>query len=387
MTQREAIISLNMLPGIGPVRVRALMSHFGNAAKILNSSASQLTQVQGIGPQLGNHIASWQEQIDLEKELEEAAQRGIQIITQDDPSYPQQLLSSHDPPLVLYVWGELKEIHQHSIAIVGSRRTTMYGTQQAKKMAFQLASAGFTIVSGLARGIDTSAHEGAVAAQGQTIAIIGSGLAQLYPPENMALAEKIAHGHGAVISEFPLHTPPSKKSFPMRNRIVASWVQALLVAECPSWSGARITANMASDLGKSIFAIPGPIDRPSSAGCNELIREGATLVTDGQDIIDDMSMLPIDLSRLSQPAAAQASGSQKNAEASDSASSALTATIDALNDDEKSIYQCLADDELSIDHLVEKTQLSSSLIASSLIKLEIKSLIKKLPGGHYQTIR
>lgn len=166
----------------------------------------------------------------------------------------------------------------------------MYGTQATKKFSYQLAHAGYTIISGLARGIDTTAHEAAVAAGGRTIAVIGSGLAKIYPPENLALAEKIANGHGAIVSEFPLNTEPDKQTFPQRNRIVAAWCRALLVTECPAWSGAMITANLASEYGKSVYAIPGPIDKPTSAGCHQLIRDGATLVADPTHIIDDLGV-------------------------------------------------------------------------------------------------
>ena len=268
------------------------MDAFGSAESILSASLSKLMMVEGIGPESAEIIRGWEDKVNLKAELRDVESRGLNIITQDDDAFPDALRKSYDPPLLLYVWGEIKDIDRHAIAIVGSRKTTHYGTQMARQFAFQLAGSGMTVVSGLARGIDTHAHEGAVAAKGRTVAVIGSGLGQIYPPENMALAEKIASGQGAIVSEFPINTPPSKKTFPMRNRIVAAWSQAVLVVECPEWSGARITANLAGELGKPIFAVPGQIDRPSSAGCHSLIREGATLVTTGQDILDDMSILP-----------------------------------------------------------------------------------------------
>lgn len=243
MTSRDALIALNMLPKIGPVRVRRLMDSFGSAEAILSAAVHEISGVRGIGPETAEIIRSWEERIDLTTELREVEERGLKIVTQDDADYPEALRQSYDPPLLLYVWGELKDVDRHAIAIVGSRKTTHYGTQIARQFAFQLASSGMTVVSGLARGIDTHAHEGAVAAKGRTIAVIGSGLGQVYPPENMALAEKIASGNGAIVSEFPLNMPPSKKTFPMRNRIVAAWSQAVVVVECPEWSGALITAN------------------------------------------------------------------------------------------------------------------------------------------------
>ena len=250
MTSREALIALKMLPKIGPVRVRRLMDSFGSAEAILSAAVHEISGVRGIGPETAEIIRSWEERIDLTTGLREVEERGLKIVTQDDADYPEALRQSYDPPLLLYVWGELKDVDRHAIAIVGSRKTTHYGTQIARQFAFQLASSGMTVVSGLARGIDTHAHEGAVAAKGRTIAVIGSGLGQVYPPENMALAEKIASGNGAIVSEFPLNMPPSKKTFPMRNRIVAAWSQAVVVVECPEWSGALITANLAGEMGK-----------------------------------------------------------------------------------------------------------------------------------------
>ncbi|MFK7909869.1 MAG: DNA-processing protein DprA [Akkermansiaceae bacterium] len=360
MTSREALVALNMLPKIGPVRVRRLMDYFGSAESILSAPIGKLTSVDGIGPETAEIIRGWEERIDLANELREVEARGLKIVTQEDESFPEALKQSYDPPLLLYVWGELKEVDRHAIAIVGSRKTTHYGTQTARQFAFQLATSGMTVVSGLARGIDTHAHEGAVAAKGRTIAVIGSGLGQIYPPENMALAEKIASGSGAVVSEFPLNMPPSKKTFPMRNRIVAAWSQAVLVVECPEWSGARITANLAGELGKPIYAVPGQIDRPSSAGCHALIREGAALVTSGQDILDDISVLPL----------------QENTVAQESSRPPLAP-------DEQKIIDAVENGASLVDELLLATQLSLPEINASLLKLEIQGRVQQLPGSRF----
>ncbi len=274
MTPTEAIVALNLLPKIGPVRVRRLLEAFGDPTRILGAARDRLMRVDGIGEETAGILHRWQDHADPAAEMSEAKERGIAIVTQDEEGYPQPLRAAYDPPLLLYVWGNLEARDRHAIGVVGSRRATMYGKQATRKLSYQLAQSGFTIISGLARGIDTSAHEAALAANGRTIAVIGSGLAKLYPPENLALAEKIASGNGAVVSEFPLHTAPDKQTFPMRNRIVAAWSQALLVVECPAWSGSLITANLASEYGKPVFAVPGPIDKPTSAGCHQLIRDG-----------------------------------------------------------------------------------------------------------------
>lgn len=364
MTSRESLIALNMLPKIGPVRVRRLLDFFGSAESILTASTGKLKQVEGIGEETAEVIVGWEDRIDLTSELREVDVRGLSIVTQQDEGYPEPLRQSYDPPLLLYVWGEIKEVDRHALAIVGSRKTTHYGIQTARQFAFQLASSGMTIVSGLARGIDTHAHEGAVAAKGRTIAVIGSGLGQIYPPENMALAEKIASGHGAVVSEFPLSTSPSKKTFPMRNRIVASWSQAIVVVECPEWSGARITANLAVELGKPIYAVPGQIDRPSSAGCHALIREGATLVTSGQDILDDMSVLPL----------------QENTVHSVKSSGICSPP---LAPNEKLVVDALEGGASLTDELLLATHLPLSEVNAMLLKLEIQGVVQRLPGSRF----
>ncbi len=364
MPPREAILALNLLPGIGPVRISRLLEAFGDAQGVLAASPSTLQRVDGIGPESAKMIAAWEDHADPSKELAEAEARGIAIITQDDEAYPRYLLQAYDAPILLYVWGKILPRDRHAISVVGSRRTSPYGVNATRKITYQLAHAGFTIVSGLARGIDTAAHESALAAKGRTIAIVGSGLARLYPPENLTLAEKIADGNGAVISEFPLHKPPDKQTFPMRNRIVAAWCQALLVTECPAWSGSLITANLASEYGKPIFAVPGPIDKPSSAGCHQLIRDGATLVADASHIIDDMGELPF--------------GSQK-----DPAQEQQPATPELPPEEAAILAAMPPGEELAIDTLIQTTGLPSSTITASLFKLELRRLVRPLPGFRF----
>lgn len=353
-----------MLPKIGPVRVRRLMDALGSAEAILKANTHRLSSVQGIGPETAKIIRDWESRIDLAAELQEVSQRGIQILTQDDAQYPDALKQSYDPPLVLYVWGDLQDSDRHALGVVGSRRCSHYGTHSARQFSFQLATSGFTIISGLARGIDTHAHEGAIAAKGRTMAVIGSGIGQVYPPENMSLAEKIADGYGAVVSEFPLNTPPSKKTFPMRNRIVAAWSQAILVVECPAWSGALITANLAGELGKPIYAVPGQIDRPSSAGCHHLIRDGAILVTGAQDILDDLSVLP-----LVDHAPLEEEGKRSQ--------------MPALEGVEQSIASALEDGEMVMDEILAATGLLLPEVNATLLKLEIMGVVQQLPGGRF----
>lgn len=362
MSPLEALVALNMLPKIGPVRVRRLLEAFGDSAAVLGAPIDRLIRVEGIGGETAKILHGWQDHADPVTEIREAKERGIAIVAQDDEGYPGPLRDAYDPPLLLYVWGKLEPRDKHAIGVVGSRRATHYGTHSTKKLSYQLAQSGFTIVSGLARGIDTAAHEAAIAAGGRTVAVIGSGLARLYPPENLGLAEKIAAGNGAVVSEFPLHTAPDKQTFPMRNRIVAAWSRALLVVECPAWSGSLITANLATEYGKPVFAVPGPIDKPSSAGCNQLIRDGATLVADASHILDDLGELPF---------ARKASATEPQAE------------IPELPEEEASVFAAVTDDESPVDRIIERCGLPAPVVSSTLMKLEMRRLVRAFPGFRY----
>lgn len=365
MDTRTATVALNMLPRIGPVRVKRLLERFGAAEAIFSASPRDLESVSGIGSETAKILTSWRDHVDVDNELKNADLRGIRIILQSDADFPAPLKALYDCPLLLYVWGDLSHRDDGGVSIVGTRRCTHYGLQTTKKFAYQLANAGLTVISGLARGIDTAAHEGALAAEGRTIAVIGSGLGQLYPPENMALAARIADGGGAVVSEFSLTTPPDKKTFPQRNRIVAGWCRGLLVVESPGRSGSLITANLAGEAGKAVYAVPGQIDRPTSGGCHDLIRDGATLVTDAGQILDDFSLLPLD----DRPAAAP---TEKRPEP----------TLD-LTAEQRLIYDQLSSDESTIDELVESTSLPAHVISANLLALELKALAKSLPGSHY----
>ncbi|TAG07921.1 MAG: DNA-protecting protein DprA [Verrucomicrobia bacterium] len=368
MNSLEALLALNQLPKIGPVRVRRMLEHFHTPMGILSASIDRLVRVDGIGPELARVIHQWQDYADPTSELREAKERNISIITHEDENYPTALRDAYDPPLLLYVWGELLPTDRHAISIVGSRRATSYGMQAAKQFSYQLAQAGFTIISGLARGIDTAAHEAAVAANGRTIAVIGSGLAQLFPAENLPLAQKIADGRGAVVSEFPLHMPPNKQTFPLRNRIVAAWGQAALVVECPAWSGSLITANLASEYGKPIFAVPGPIDLASSQGCHQLIRDGATLVFDPVHILDELSDLPFHAK------------SNSNLTAK---TETPRATIE-LPAEEASVFSAVSEHEKSVDHIIEQSGLPVHVVMSTLMKLEMRGLVLASAGFRYR---
>tara|TARA_B100000927_G_scaffold88917_2_gene71867 strand:- start:8362 stop:9480 length:1119 start_codon:yes stop_codon:yes gene_type:complete len=368
MTSKEAFLALNLLPGIGPIRVRQLLKVFKEPAEILETSEKNLQQVAGIGAEIARSIRSWETLVDLAEEKRRIAEHEISLITLEDDEYPTALREIHDPPFLLYLRGNLEPNDAAAIGIVGSRRMTHYGREQARKLSFQLARAGFTIISGLARGIDTAAHEAALAAEGRTIAVLGSGIGNIYPPENDVLADRIAE-NGAVISEFPVLYVPDKQSFPLRNRIVSGMSEGLLVVEAPARSGSLITASQAMEQGRTVFAVPGPIDRPTSEGCNRLIRDGATLVSSGQDVINDLST---GLNSLNLEFA-----SPKHPRANHSS------ILDSLDDQQSKILDELEKGEQTIDTLSEAIHAPASTVSASLLQLEMKHLIKQLPGKYF----
>lgn len=367
MTSKDAFLALNLLPGIGPVRVRKLLDEIGQPEEILSASVSLLQKVPGIGKEMAGQISSWEDRVDLEEEKRRMTDHGIVALTIDEDGYPPALREIHDPPFLLYVKGEITKTDAAAIGVVGSRRMTHYGKEQATKLSYQLAKAGFCILSGLARGIDTAAHEAALAAGGRTIAVLGSGIGHLYPPENAELAERISQ-NGAVISEFPVLYVPDKQSFPLRNRIVAGMSQGLLVVEAPARSGSLITANQALEQGRSVFAVPGPINRPNSEGCHRLIRSGATLVCHAQDVIDELE------------AEIHSLGLQFHEETS--AEEAARPGL-VLSDGEREILSRMEGIENTIDSLAETTGLPAGVVSAHLLHLEMKALVKQLPGKFF----
>ncbi len=361
MTATEAYIALNMLPGIGSARLRRLLEVFRSPQRILLARAPELRSVQGIGPEVADAVVTWESRVDLAAELERIAAFGAKVIPHDAAEYPPLLREITSPPILLYVWGDLQPRDLHAIGIVGSRRASHYGLECAKKLGYQLAYAGLTVVSGLARGIDTAAHQGALAAQGRTIAVLGSGLLNLYPSENKLLAEKIA-ASGAVVTEFSMEVTADTQTFPMRNRIVAGWGSGVLIVEAGFGSGALITASQAIDQGRNVYAVPGQIDRPSAAGSNRLIQQGAKLVASAADILDDLNILLPKTAR-EQPAAPDRSAS--------------------LKPDEKLVYDAIGESETPIDAIISRSNLPSGRVSSTLLLLEMKRLVKQLPGQHF----
>jgi DNA processing protein len=343
------------------VRARLLLNHFGEAPKILSAEKSELLRVRNIGEETAEAIADWEKSVDLAGELKRIAEFGCHVLISSDENYPALLREIYDPPIVLYVKGELTAKDKNAVALVGSRQTTHYGLEVARKLAYQLAYVGVTVVSGGARGIDTAAHQGALSAKGRTIAVLGTGINLVFPPENAELYERIAES-GAVITQFPFNRPADKQSFPIRNRIVAGMTLGTVVVEANATSGALITANMAVEAGRQVFAVPGRIDSPRSKGCHELIKKGAKLCEGAEDILSEFEYL---FPTSNRPAAPGETGVLPALE---------------LSEKEKLIYDALDQGEWSIDDLIRKSGLPSSAVSVTLLGLEMKRVVKQLPG-------
>lgn len=362
MDFREAFIALNMIEHVGPVRARTLLNHFGDAPKILAAAKSELLRVRNIGEETAEAIASWEKSVDLKGELKRITDFDCHVLISSDEHYPELLRQIYDPPLVLYVKGELTAKDKNAVAMVGSRQTTHYGIETARKLAYQLAYVGVTVVSGGARGIDTAAHQGALAAKGRTIAVLGTGINLVFPPENAELYERIA-ASGAVITQFAFNRPADKQSFPIRNRIVAGMTLGTVVVEANATSGALITANMAVEAGRQIFAVPGRIDSPRSKGCHDLIKKGAKLCEGAEDILSEFEYLFPTSNRPPTPGE--------------------TGVLPALelSESEQKVFDALADaEESSIDEVIRRSGLPSSAVSVALLGLEMKRVVKQLPG-------
>jgi DNA processing protein len=362
MDAREALVALNMVEHVGPVRLRQLLEHFGDAPAVLRASRDRLLQVRGIGAETAEAIAGWEKTVDLAAELKRVKQFGCRVLTQTDEEYPELLRQIYDPPVVLYLKGQLTSRDKNAVAIVGSRQTTHYGLETARKLGYQLAYVGVTVVSGGARGIDTAAHQGALTARGRSVAVLGTGINLVFPSENADLFERLA-ANGAVVTQFPFNRQADKQSFPIRNRIVAGMTLGTVVVEAGLSSGALITAHFATEYGRQVFAVPGRIDSPRSKGCHDLIKKGAKLCEGAEDILSEFEYLFPPTNRPPGPGE--------------------TGVLPALelSENEKRVYEQLkTEDETSIDEVIRHSGLPSSAVSVALLSLEMKRLVKQLPG-------
>jgi DNA processing protein len=362
MDSREAHVALNLIEGVGPVRVRQLLEHFGDAPAILAATRSQLLQVRGIGEDTAAAIAAWEKAVDLAGELKRIADFGCRIVIQADEEYPASLREIYDPPVALYLKGSMTPKDKNAVAMVGSRQTTHYGIETARKLAYQLAYVGVTVVSGGARGIDTAAHQGALAAKGRTVCVLGTGLNVVFPPENKDLFDRIAE-NGAVLTQFPFNRNGDKQSFAIRNRIVAGMTLGTVVVEADLHSGALITANFATEYGRQVFAVPGRIDSPRSKGCHDLIKKGAKLCEGAEDILSEFEYLFPSSNKPPSPG-----------------ETGVLPALELSENEQKVLDALRTDDETSIDEVIRKSGLPSSAVSVALLSLEMKRVVKQLPG-------
>jgi len=354
----EHWLTLNMLPGIGASRCQKLLKHFGSAQAVLEADLNELQHVSGIGEYTARQIVKFRDKLDIEKEISKIEKQKVSIVTFADDNYPSNLKTIFDPPIVLYVKRKLLPEDRIAIAMVGTRRSTTYGKMVAEKLSKELAERDITVVSGLARGIDTCAHRGALSSGGRTIAVLGCGIDICYPPENKALFDEISE-HGAVVSEFPIGTPPEKTNFPIRNRIISGLSLGAVIVEAGSRSGALITAECALEQGREVFAVPGNIFNLGTKGTHSLIKQGAKLVEGCEDIIEEIGCLR---DVLPGSLAIRSTGEVK------------------LSPEEERVYNLLSFEPIHIDFISKESGLPINRISTVLMNLEMKGRIKQVAG-------
>ncbi|UCG57096.1 MAG: DNA-processing protein DprA [Phycisphaerales bacterium] len=370
----EKWLRLIRADGVGPTTLAKLIKHFGTADRALGAAVSELAGIDGIGFKTAERIAATRGKFDATAELELAEKLGVWIVHSADERYPLALKKIYDPPPILYVKGTLTREDNLAISIVGSRRCSLYGQEQATRLAHFLSAAGFTVVSGMARGIDTAAHKGALSASGRTIAVQGCGLAAVFPPENKKLFELIVES-GACISELPLRYEPLPENFPPRNRIIAGLSLGTIVIEAGHRSGALITARAALESNREVMAVPGKVDSPLSKGSHRLIKDGARLIESVEDVMEALGYVG---EQLKDHVSATA------AEATERAQEPLFETKQLrLSEDEKKLYERLNKEPTHIEQIIADSQMTPGIVNAGLISLQLKGLVKQFPGSMF----
>ena len=381
-----SLIHLNMIQGIGLKTVQVLHDAFGSAERALQATSEELSKIERLSPTTRDLLSRKPVQYPIERELEWIHAYGCQIVTLYDDAYPSRLKEIDTPPLVLYIRGELTSEDALSISLVGSRDAKDYGRKVGYRLSFQLAQRGFTIVSGLAKGIDTSAHRGALEAGGRTIAVMGNGLSFIYPATNSDLAEKIT-ASGALISEFPMGVKPKPRNFPRRNRIISGLTLGTVVVEASNRSGALITARLAGEQGREVFAVPGEIFSELSTGTHKLINNGAKLINTVDDLLNELP--PYVLNQIQSESA-----QEPPVEKPDTKSEVVQPSREApqpvqstpppdLTPDEKTVFDAIETPSSHIDTIVRTTQLPIGQVSSVLLMLELKGIVQQLPGKQF----
>ncbi|MCE5284131.1 MAG: DNA-processing protein DprA [Deltaproteobacteria bacterium] len=369
-------IALRAVEEVGAVGFKTLLAAFPSPRDVFSAPAAMLQAVPGIGPKTAANICSFSDWEMAEQEILRTAKLGASIVTCEDPAYPRNLLNIYDYPPFLYVKGSLVP-DEIAVALVGSRLASPYGRYVTETLSRALALQGVTVVSGLARGIDAAAHRGALAGKGRTVAVLGCGLDLTYPPENAQLAEAVA-AQGALVTEFPLGTPPNAPNFPSRNRIISGISLGVVVVEAGEKSGSLITARIAGEQGRSVFAVPGAIDSAGSRGTHRLIKEGAKLVENVEDIIEEVlpqAGTPVHRDRtLDRPAAEKRPRNESDP----------PSPIPGLGDREKRLLPLIPTEPVGVDQLITTSALTAQEVLNGLLVLELCGLIRQLPGKMFQ---
>ena len=386
MNDHDGCIILNMLNGIGGSRANALIEFCGSVSAIFDSDAASLSRIRGISSELAARILDWRKYVEFDRELEIAKNGGVNILCRTDDEYPASLRELRDAPLCIYMRGTLPaDLDVRSISIVGTRNASNYGARMARHLSESAAYGGWTTISGLAIGIDTIVHQATVDAGGRTVAVLGGGLAKLHPVENLDLARAIIRSGGAVISEFPMTTAPTRHTFPMRNRIIAGLSCGTLVVEAGVNSGSLITAAQALEQGRHVFAVPGEADNPSAAGCNTLIKQGAKLVMNFDDILDEFDFLP----GFHPASLRETPVNPFSASGPDGGEEEKTDDLDEsmFSEEETAILGVLAKGPANVDMISEAADIPPSTVISTMISLEILHRVRKNPDGTYSKKR
>lgn len=353
-------IGINLVKGIGAVRFRALLDFFGDARTAWEGSPNDL-RAAGLSPRIIERFIAARQQVDLEAIWQKTVDKNIRVMTWDDANYPARLREIAQPPPVLYLRGDIVEADAWAVAVVGTRRVSAYGRQVAEEIARFLAQNGVTVVSGLARGIDGIAHQAALNAGGRTLAVLGSGVDRIYPPEHRNLAESISRS-GAVLSDYPLDTPPEASNFPPRNRIISGLSMASIIIEAGATSGALITANFAAEQGREVFAVPGNIFAPQSKGPNKLIQNGAHVLLNPRDILE-----VLDLTRVTEQRSAR--------------------QLFPTDETEAQLLKVLGYEPIHVDEIRAKTGLDVAKVSSTLVMMELKGMVRHVGGMNYVSAR
>ncbi|MHC5110409.1 MAG: DNA-processing protein DprA [Planctomycetota bacterium] len=369
-------LRLHLADNIGPRITEKLLAHFGSVGEIFAASQQALQRVDNLGPQKANAIQRSSRE-DVHKQVARAKQLGLRILCRSDADYPAPLRCITDPPTCIFIRGQVLATDTVAVAVVGTRRCSRYGREQALRFGRSLASAGFTVVSGLARGVDGQAHRGALDVGGRTLAVLGGGLDRIYPPEHEQLAHDIADQSGALISEYPLDVPPVAGNFPRRNRLIAGLSLGVLVVEAGTRSGACITARLAHDYNREVFAIPGRIDQPDqSGGSNRLIRDcQAKLVMSLDDILDEFNEIGTIMRK--------ESSSDPTTPRTSNVKDTSRADVTHLSRNEQTMLRVIEQGEIDADHLARKVKLPMPVVNAGLTSLQLKGMIRELPGHRY----